>query len=82
MDQNHAAEQFPEGHGLLLTEGDAGMRYSLRMQPEKVIVVRHDNTSRGSGEFKMCQIGGADQAGVRGGSHVDVAPPKTGSHVG
>lgn len=82
MDQNHATEHFPDRHGLLLAVGDACVAHALRMEPEKVIVLRYHDTSGRNGELKVRHISRADQARFRRASHVDVAPPKASRDVG
>ena len=82
VDQNQATEHFPGGHGLLLAEDDSRVGEALRMEPEKVIVLRYHNTSGGHGELKLRHISRTDQARIRRGSHVDVAPPKASCDVG
>ena len=77
MDQNNATKHFSNGHRLLLAIGYAGVGYSLRVQPEKIIVLGHQNTSGGCGEFKVRHIGRTDQARIRGGRYVDIAAPQT-----
>jgi hypothetical protein len=66
----------------LLTVGYAGVGYSLRMQPEKIIVLRHHDTSGEGGELEVRHVSRAEQARLRGGNHVDVPPPKTSRDVG
>ena len=75
MDQNHATEHFADRHGLLLAVGDARVGRSLGVQPEKVIVLRYDDTLRGGGELEVCHVCRADQTRIRGSGHVDVASP-------
>jgi hypothetical protein len=81
MDQDKATEHFSNGHRLLRAIGYASVGYSLRLQPEKIIVLGYRNTSGRSGEFKVRNIDPAYQAGIRAGRHADVSAPQTGRNM-
>jgi hypothetical protein len=52
------------------------------METEKIVVLRDHDTSGRSGELKLLHIGRAEQARIRSGSQVDVAPPEASRDVG
>ena len=81
MDQDQATEHFPYRHGLLPTVGDAGVGRALHVEPDKINVLRHYDTSGGGGELEVRHIGRADQARFRRGNHLNVPPPKTSGNV-
>ena len=82
MDQNQTPEHLPDRHGVLLTVSDARVGHSLRVQPEKIVVLCDHDAPAGSGELKVRPIGSANQPGAYGSSHVDVAMPKTSGDIG
>ena len=75
VDQEHATEHFAERHRPLLAIGNAGVGRALRMEPEKVTVLRYDDTSRGGGELDVRHVRRTDQTGIRRSGDVDVATP-------
>lgn len=79
MDRNYPAEHFLHRHRLLLAVRDARVGHILHMEPEKIAVLGYHDTTEGRGELQMCRISRTDQARVRCGRHIDVAPPRAGS---
>jgi hypothetical protein len=55
---------------------------TLRVEPEKVVILRHDNASGRSCELKLRYISRSAQAGIDGGSHVNAPPPEASRDVG
>jgi hypothetical protein len=82
MDQNHATKHLSHGHRLLLAIGYARVGQPLRVKPEKITVLCHQDASGGGSKLKVLNVSRADQARVRRGRHVDIAPPKTIRDVG
>jgi hypothetical protein len=57
------------------------VNHALRMEPEKIIVLRYYDPSRRGCKLKLDQISCAGQTFLRRGGHFDVTPPKAGRNV-
>lgn len=75
-------EHFSDPHGSLLTIGDAGVGYSLSMEPEEVRIMRYQNSPSGSGKRELRRIVSAKQRRFGRRCHVDTAPPQTNRDAG
>ena len=82
MDQHQKAEQLANRRSSLTAVGDARVVRSSRMEPQEVSVARHQDTPRRGGEFEVSSVIGGGQSCVRRGSHIDIAPAKTGRDAG